>query len=151
MWQSVWRALFIGVQLASAEAWRRRLITGAMVASFLSSILVVLRANGIDIPVSDEDLAAIGAGVVALGGVLVSLLTVLTSTDVGFRHRAGPGDLDGMDEGAGRGPVAGDSRVEGGAGGGSRPDGVQGDGGGVSHSRPGPVVRPVDPFRDHGA
>lgn len=89
------RALRYGGELASVEAWKTGLVNSTMVVGLLTALVGIARSFGLNIPVTDAQLADIAVGVVAVGGVVVSLLTAATS------KRAG---LPGLD------PAAGSSR-----------------------------------------
>lgn len=88
-----------GKAVANPETWRRRSIAIQAVLGLLVAIVGLLRANGYDLPVEDEDLHLLATGLVSLWFGGVGVYRVVTSPDRGLpsRRPAGVGAND--DEG----------------------------------------------------
>jgi hypothetical protein len=100
-----------GSEVMNVEAWKAGTINVNAVAAAIVAVVLVARAFGHDLPISDEQAAGLAGGLVALLGVANSLLTAATSA------RAG---LPGLAPAAGNGP----SGASGGAGGTCTPGGA---------------------------
>lgn len=83
-----------GEELRHAETWKKAQLATGLLAAVLGGIVVILRAFGVDLPVSDLDLATIAAGIVAAVGVFDAYVTPATTRKVGL-----PASTDSTDPG----------------------------------------------------
>lgn len=90
------RALRYGSELANVEAWKAGLIRSGAVVGFLSALVAFARLFGFEIPVTDAQLGDIATGVLAVGSVIVSLLTAATSKRAGLPGLASAADVAGV-------------------------------------------------------
>jgi hypothetical protein len=75
-----WRVFKTGEAVADPVAWKRGQMGASTVAALLAALVVLAKAFGIMVPVTDDQLLSIAGGVVAIGGVLNHLVTA-ASTD----------------------------------------------------------------------
>ena len=74
-----------GKSVSDPAAWKNGQITVAMLTGFLGALLGLARAFGVDLPLSDEQVATVASGMLAVTGLLVHpVLTVATSDKVGL-------------------------------------------------------------------
>jgi sugar (pentulose or hexulose) kinase len=73
-----------GREVSNVEQWKQGTINAGAVAAALSALFGLLRAYGVSVPLDDAQIANLGVGIVAIGGVLVSLLTAATSARAGI-------------------------------------------------------------------
>lgn len=85
--KSAWTVFQKGKQVANPEVWKVYSVSIQMLLALLTAIVGLLRANGYDLPVTDETLmylaTCIVAGVYGVRGVC----NVITSPDKGVRPR----------------------------------------------------------------
>lgn len=68
-----------------AAAWKNGQITGSILAGLLAAIVAASKAFGFDLPLSDEQLLAIGSAIVAIVGLFINpAITTATSAKVGL-------------------------------------------------------------------
>ena len=148
---ALFNAMRKGAEVTNAELWKRGLITGSMVAGLLSALVALLRAFGVEVPVTSEQLADIAVGIVAVGGVVVGLLTAATSDRAGLPGLKSAQEHDAGKRVAEATAAASAASAEGKDAAGSNSSVVHGSDrdrdAGVDKLR----VEPTDPFRDHGA
>lgn len=77
-----------GKVVANPEAWKSGQITVSFLAGFLGLIIAALRLFGIELPVTDEQLATIAAGVLTAFGLFNPVATVASSDKVGFKPKS---------------------------------------------------------------
>jgi hypothetical protein len=66
-------------------AWKNGQITGSILAGLLAAIVAASKAFGFDLFISDEQLLAIGSGIVAIVGLFINpAITTATSSKVGL-------------------------------------------------------------------
>lgn len=75
-----WKVLKAGEVVANPVAWKRGQITAAYLTTFLSSVVVLVRTLGYELPVTDEQLSAI-ATVVLLAFSAFNHFATVASTD----------------------------------------------------------------------
>lgn len=74
-----------GHVVANPAAWKAGQITGSVVAGLLAAAVALAKAFGYELPLSDEELLAIGSAVVAIVGLFISpAVTVASSDKVGL-------------------------------------------------------------------
>lgn len=74
-----------GQVVANPTAWKTGQITGSILAGLLAAIVAGAKTFGYDLPVSDDQLLAIGSGVVAIVGLFLNpAVTVASSDKVGM-------------------------------------------------------------------
>lgn len=74
-----------GHAVANPAAWKAGQITGSVVAGLLAAAVALAKAFGYELPLSDEELLAIGSAIVAIVGLFISpAVTVASSDKVGL-------------------------------------------------------------------
>ena len=74
-----------GQVVANPTAWKTGQITGSILAGLLAAIVAGAKAFGYELPVSDDQLLAIGSGIVAVVGLFLNpAATVVSSDKVGL-------------------------------------------------------------------
>jgi hypothetical protein len=77
-----------GQSVANPEAWKKGQVTGSVVAGLLGAFVAAAKAFGYPLPVSDDQLLAIGSGIVAVMGLFLNpAVTVASSDKVGLPSR----------------------------------------------------------------
>jgi hypothetical protein len=76
-----------GQALANASVWKNRQLAGNHVVALLSGAVVIAKGCGFNIPVDQDTLQTAGLGLAAIVTCVNSLLTVITSTKVGFKPK----------------------------------------------------------------
>jgi hypothetical protein len=80
-----------GKVVANPTAWKTGQITGSVLAGLLAAIVAGAKTFGYDLPVSDDQLLAIGSGVVAVVGLFLNpAVTVASSDKVGLPAQPTP-------------------------------------------------------------
>lgn len=82
--KAIFRVFQIGQSVNNPALWKNGYITGSMVGSLLAAIVALLRAFGVDIHISDADLAQLGISIVIVWGAISAGITTATSTKVGL-------------------------------------------------------------------
>ena len=80
--------------VADPAAWKVYAQTVQMALALLTAVVGFLRANGYDLPITDETLTQLATGVVALVFGVRGVLGVITSKDRGVQPRRAPADRD---------------------------------------------------------
>lgn len=75
-----------GNELADSAKWKSRQITSTAIGAFIIALIQLAKALGYDIPLDSETATAIGAGIL---GVVNVALTILTSKRIGTAEQAG--------------------------------------------------------------
>jgi hypothetical protein len=78
---AVWRVFRKGEEVANPAAWKLGQITATAIIAFLAAAAQAAAAFGYEVPVNEDQLTAIAGGVLAVGNVL---LTLITSKRVGL-------------------------------------------------------------------
>jgi high-affinity Fe2+/Pb2+ permease len=74
-----------GHVVANPAAWKAGQITGSVVAGALAAVVALAKVYGYELPLSDEELLAIGSAIVAIVGLFISpAVTVASSDKVGL-------------------------------------------------------------------
>lgn len=74
-----------GNQVANPTAWKQGQITASVVAGLLGALVSLAKAYGYELPLTDDQLIAIGSAIVAIVGLFISpALTISTTTKVGL-------------------------------------------------------------------
>lgn len=85
---AAWNVFRKGQVVANPTAWKTGQITGSILAGVLAAIVAGAKAFGYELPVSDDQLLAIGSGVVAVVGLFLNpAATVVSSDKVGMSAR----------------------------------------------------------------
>lgn len=75
-----------GRQVANPAAWKAGQITGSVLAGLLGAIVALTKVFGYELPLSDDQLLAIGSAIVAIVGLFISpAITTATSEKVGLQ------------------------------------------------------------------
>lgn len=70
-----------GQSVSNPESWKNGQITGSILAGFLGALVALAKAYGYELPVSDEQLVTIGAGIVAVVGLFLNPTATVVSSD----------------------------------------------------------------------
>jgi NO-binding membrane sensor protein with MHYT domain len=70
-----------GKMVADPVAWKTGQITGSIVAGLLASIVALAKVFGYELPITDDQIIAIGTAIVAIVGLFVSPAITVASTD----------------------------------------------------------------------
>lgn len=74
-----------GQVVANPTAWKNGQITGSILAGLLAAVVAGAKTFGYELPVSDDQLLAIGSGIVAVVGLFLNpTATVVSSDKVGL-------------------------------------------------------------------
>ncbi len=84
-----------GNELANAEKWKSHQITSTMLAMFLLACVQTAKVFGYELPVDENTATAIGAGIL---GVVNVVLSVVTSKRAGIASKSTPDSLRKADE-----------------------------------------------------
>lgn len=82
---NLFTALRQGYILKNPETWKNRTVAVNALMALLGVALAVAKGAGYDIPVSDEMLGAVAAGIWGIVGVFNSWSTVATTAKIGLR------------------------------------------------------------------
>ena len=82
---AAWNVFRKGQVVANPTAWKTGQITGSILAGLLAAVVAGAKAFGYELPVSDDQLLAIGSGIVAVVGLFLNpAATVVSSDKVGL-------------------------------------------------------------------
>lgn len=70
-----------GHQVANPTAWKTGQITGSVLAGLLGAIVALAKVYGYELPLTDEQLLAIGSAIVAIVGLFISPAVTVASTE----------------------------------------------------------------------
>jgi hypothetical protein len=70
-----------GSQVANPSAWKTGQITGSVLAGLLGAIVALAKVYGYELPLTDEQLLAIGSAIVAIVGLFISPAVTVASTE----------------------------------------------------------------------
>lgn len=73
-----------GSALSKASAWKQHQVNANMLAGVLAALVMVAKAFGYDIPLSNEDMAIIGGAILA---VVNAVLTMISNHEVGLPEK----------------------------------------------------------------
>lgn len=90
--KSGWQVFQRGKAVANPATWRVYATSVQVVLALLTAVVALLRANGYDLPVTDETLAHLATGVVGLVFGVRGVLGVITREDRGLPSRRAPAD-----------------------------------------------------------
>ena len=76
-----------GEMVANPLAWKKKQITGGLIAGFLGAVVALSKAFGYDIPLDDDQLLQIGGAVIAVFGLFNGAATVVSTTSLGLSPR----------------------------------------------------------------
>ena len=89
-----WQVFQKGKAVADPAAWKVYAQTVQMALALLTAVVGFLRANGYDLPITDETLTQLATGVVALVFGVRGVLGVITREDRGVQPRRASADRD---------------------------------------------------------
>ena len=92
--KAAWQVFQKGKAVADPAAWRVYGQTVQMALALLTAVVGFLRANGYDLPITDETLTQLATGVVALVFGVRGVLAVITSEHKGLSPRRSSADRD---------------------------------------------------------
>lgn len=72
---AVWRVFRKGEEVANPAAWKLGQITATAIIAFLAAAVQAAAAFGYEVPVNEDQLTAIAGGVLAVGNVVLTLVT----------------------------------------------------------------------------
>jgi len=98
---NLFTALRQGYILKNPETWKNRTVAVNALMALLGVVLAVAKGAGYDIPVSDEVLGAVAAGIWGVVGMFNSWSTVATTAKIGVRSSAGSVGQDGNADSSG--------------------------------------------------
>ncbi len=96
--KSGWQVFQRGKAVANPAAWRVYATSVQMLFGLLTAVVGLLRANGYDLPVTDDILMYLATGVAALVFGVRGVLGVITRKDRGLPAKRAPADC-GSDDG----------------------------------------------------
>lgn len=70
-----------GNAVANPAAWKAGQITGSVVAGLIASIVALAKVYGYELPLSDDQILAIGSAIVAIVGLFISPAITVASTE----------------------------------------------------------------------
>lgn len=74
-----------GSAVANPAAWKAGQVTGSIVAGLVASLVALAKVFGYELPLSDDQILAIGSSIVAIVGLFISpALTVATTEKIGL-------------------------------------------------------------------
>ena len=76
-----------GQMVANPTSWKKKQITGGLIAGFLGAAVSLSKVFGYDIPLSDEQLLQIGGAVIAVFGLFNGAATVVSTDKLGLQPR----------------------------------------------------------------
>jgi hypothetical protein len=79
-----------GKMVANPVAWKTGQITGSIVAGLLASIVALAKVFGYELPITDDQILAIGSAIVAIVGLFISpAITVASTNKIGLQSEYG--------------------------------------------------------------
>jgi hypothetical protein len=81
--KDIWVAMSKGKEIINPATWKDRQRTTSIVVALLGVSFLGLRFSGVELPVSDEDVAQISAGIAAILGATNHVVTTISSKKVG--------------------------------------------------------------------
>ena len=85
-----WAVFQKGKAVANPATWRAYGVAVQALVALFAAVLGLLRANGYDLPVSDETLQYLAGGIVSLWFGGVGVYRVISSPDRGLQPRRAP-------------------------------------------------------------
>lgn len=70
-----------GKMVANPVAWKTGQITGSIIAGLLASLIALAKVFGYELPITDDQVIAIGSAVIAIVGLFISPAITVASTD----------------------------------------------------------------------
>ena len=94
--KAAWAVFQRGRSVANPDTWKSYAVAVQMLVGLLVAIVGLLRANGYDMPISDETLQHLAGGIVGLWFGGVGVYRVITRPDRGLqpRRKATAGDTN---------------------------------------------------------
>ena len=83
--KSGWSVFQKGKAVANPATWKASALSVQTMLALLTAVVGLLRANGYDLPVSDETLTQLATGIVALVFGIRGVLNVITDKDKGVK------------------------------------------------------------------
>lgn len=74
-----------GKVVANPEAWKTGQISVSVLAGFFGLLLSATQLFGVDLPITDEQLTTIAAGILTIFGVFNPVATVVSTDKVGIK------------------------------------------------------------------
>ena len=72
---AIWKLFRKGEEVTNPEAWKLGQITATAIIAFLAAAVQAAAAFGYEVPVDENQLTAIAGGVLAVGNVVLTLVT----------------------------------------------------------------------------
>ena len=82
--RAAWSVFQKGKAVANPDAWKSHAVVVQMLVGLMAAVIGLLRANGYDLPISDETLQYLAGGIAGLWFGGIGLLRVITSKDRGL-------------------------------------------------------------------
>lgn len=82
--KAAWSVFQKGKAVANPDAWKSHAIATQMLVGLLTAVVSLLRANGYDLPVTDETLQYLAGGIAGLWFGCYGVYKVITSKDRGL-------------------------------------------------------------------
>jgi hypothetical protein len=84
--KALWALFHVGEEVADPAKWKSRQMTGTILGAVLVAVINLLKTFGYDIPLSAEDSTQVGAAIVVVWNLA---LTMVTSKRAGLPASAG--------------------------------------------------------------
>lgn len=72
---AIWKLFRKGEEVTNPEAWKLGQITATAIIAFLAAAVQAAASFGLEVPVDENQLTAIAGGVLAVGNVVLTLVT----------------------------------------------------------------------------
>ena len=79
-----------GQEVANPETWKNAQIAVNTVSALLAAVLAIAKGFGFDLAITEAQIDALAAGIVAAVGVFNAVATVVSSRKVGLPASSGP-------------------------------------------------------------
>lgn len=76
-------AMEAGKQVADPTSWKQAQVTVSRIVAILGLIVFGLRINGVELPMTDEQLASVAGGIAAILGVVNEVMTTVSTKKIG--------------------------------------------------------------------
>lgn len=94
-----------GKELTNAATWKTRTVATNMVVAFLGTLVAISKTNGYDLQIGSESLSDLGAGVVAVVGLVNAVMHLITDKRVGLSSNISGGSSQGPTADTGQSPT----------------------------------------------
>lgn len=78
---AIFQVLKKGYSVANPAAWKKGQITGSVLAGLIGSVIGLAKVYGYELPLTDDQIIAIGSAIVAIVGLFVTPVVTVASTD----------------------------------------------------------------------